>query len=160
VEAKRLGIPTVIIDSGLQSDQIASFVATDNLGALLAGEEMGRLLGGKGKALLLRYQGSASTEERSAASSEDEVGLARRQVILGPVRGATATPRSARREPAQPLRQRHQGIFIGRTATTGMLLALQESEGGQGGDSSASVQPAVPRCHEAGQLDGIVLRTR
>src|SRR6185503_8485930 len=29
-EAKRAGISTVIIDSGLQSDQIVSFVATDN----------------------------------------------------------------------------------------------------------------------------------
>ena len=49
-EAKHLGIPTVIIDSGLQSDQIASFVATDNYkGGVLAGEEMGRLLGGKGR---------------------------------------------------------------------------------------------------------------
>src|SRR2546425_10602681 len=67
-EAKRLGIPTVIIDSGLQSDQIASFVATDNYkGGVLAGEEMGRLLGGKGKALLLGYQGgwaSANGRER------------------------------------------------------------------------------------------------
>src|SRR4029453_10318232 len=29
-EAKKLGIPTVIIDSGLETDQIVSFVATDN----------------------------------------------------------------------------------------------------------------------------------
>src|SRR5216683_8201829 len=65
-EAKRLGIPTVVIDSGLESDQVVSFVATDNhKGGELAGEELGRLLGGKGKALLLRYQeGSASTEDR------------------------------------------------------------------------------------------------
>src|SRR3989441_12807762 len=65
-EAKRLGIPTVVIDSGLESDQIVSFVATDNhKGGELAGEELGRVLGGKGKALLLRYQeGSASTEDR------------------------------------------------------------------------------------------------
>src|SRR5437867_10051758 len=65
-EAKRLGIPTVVIDSGLESDQIVSFVATDNhKGGELAGDELGRLLGGKGKALLLRYhEGPASTEAR------------------------------------------------------------------------------------------------
>src|SRR3989441_12577088 len=46
-EAKRLGIPTVVIDSGLESDQIVSFVATDNhKGGELAGEEVGRVHGG------------------------------------------------------------------------------------------------------------------
>jgi ribose transport system substrate-binding protein len=65
-EAKRLGIPTVIVDSGLASDQIVSFVATDNTkGGELAADELGRLLGGKGRALLLRHQeGSASTTAR------------------------------------------------------------------------------------------------
>jgi ribose transport system substrate-binding protein len=56
----------VIIDSGLQSDQIVSFVATDNYkGGELCAERLGTLLGGKGKVLVLRYQeGSASTTER------------------------------------------------------------------------------------------------
>src|SRR5947209_3364495 len=59
---------SVIIDSALASDQIASFVATDNRkGGMLAAERMGELLNGKGKVLLLRYQeGSASTEDREA----------------------------------------------------------------------------------------------
>src|SRR5882762_10419722 len=65
-EAGRAGIPTVIIDSGLESTEIVSFVATDNRkGGTLAADQMGKLLHGKGKVLLLRYQeGSASTEER------------------------------------------------------------------------------------------------
>ena len=65
-EAGRAGIPTVIIDSGLESGNIVSFVATDNLrGGELAAERMGALLQGKGKVLMLRYQeGSASTEQR------------------------------------------------------------------------------------------------
>ncbi|MFN2514291.1 MAG: substrate-binding domain-containing protein, partial [Pyrinomonadaceae bacterium] len=64
-EAKRAGVPTVIIDSALESNQIATFVATDNRkGGTLAGERMGQLLNGKGKVLLLRYQeGSASTQD-------------------------------------------------------------------------------------------------
>ena len=65
-DAKRAGVPTVIIDSGLQSDQFVSFVATDNRkGGTLAADRMGQLLNGKGKVLVLRYaEGSASTTER------------------------------------------------------------------------------------------------
>src|SRR5207302_70410 len=65
-EATRKGIPVVIIDSGLKSDDTVSFVATNNHhGGELAGEQMAKLLNGKGKVLMLRYQeGSASTTER------------------------------------------------------------------------------------------------
>ena len=65
-EAKRAGVPTVIIDSGLDSDQITSFAATDNLkGGNMAAERLGELLGGKGKVIMLRYlEGSASTTDR------------------------------------------------------------------------------------------------
>src|SRR5712691_5569759 len=65
-EAKRAGVPTVIIDSALESDSMVSFVATDNrTGGKLAADRMGELLAGKGKVLLLRYQeGSASTQDR------------------------------------------------------------------------------------------------
>src|SRR5205085_2615264 len=65
-EAKRAGIPTVVMDSGLDTDQITSFAATDNRkGGSLAADRLGQLLGGKGKAVMLRYaEGSASTTER------------------------------------------------------------------------------------------------
>src|SRR5688500_11468878 len=65
-DAKRAGVPTVIIDSGLNSDALVSFVATDNRkGGVLAADRLGQLLNGKGKVLLLRYaEGSASTNER------------------------------------------------------------------------------------------------
>src|SRR5262249_31332962 len=61
-EAAGAGIPTVIIDSALDSSKIISFVATDNLkGGEIAADRMAELLHGKGKVLLLRYQeGSAS----------------------------------------------------------------------------------------------------
>src|SRR5436309_5364696 len=67
-EAKRAGVPTVIIDSALESNDIVSFVATDNRkGGMLAADRLGELLNGKGKVLLLRYQeGSASTQDREA----------------------------------------------------------------------------------------------
>ncbi len=65
-EAKRAGIPTVVVDSGLDTDQVVSFLASNNYhGGELAAEQMAKLLGGKGKVLLLRYQeGVASTEAR------------------------------------------------------------------------------------------------
>src|SRR4026207_1528831 len=65
-DAQRAGVPTVIIDSGLESEEFVSFVATDNRkGGSLAAERMGQLLNGKGKVLVLRYaEGSASTTER------------------------------------------------------------------------------------------------
>src|SRR5712691_6012022 len=65
-EAKRAGIPTVVIDSALESNDPISFVASNNYhGGELAADEMGRLLAGKGKVLALRYQeGVFSTEQR------------------------------------------------------------------------------------------------
>ena len=60
------GIPVVIIDSGLKSEDYVSFVATDNyVGGRKGGEHLAKTLGGKGKVIMLRYQeGSASTMER------------------------------------------------------------------------------------------------
>src|SRR5258708_24596659 len=56
-EAKRAGIPTVDVDSALESNDALSFVASDNHhGGELAGQEMSRLLGVKRQGLLLRYQ--------------------------------------------------------------------------------------------------------
>ena len=116
-EAKRAGIPTIVIDSGLATKEIVSFVATDNIkGGELAADRMGELLGGKGKVLLLRYQeGSASTTER-------EVGFLNRLKEKFPgitlissdqYAGPHARHRQARLgEPVEPLRQRHPGRVL------------------------------------------------
>ncbi|HTH48517.1 MAG TPA: substrate-binding domain-containing protein [Candidatus Limnocylindria bacterium] len=66
--AVQAGVPTVVIDSDLNSNQQLSFVATDNFkGGQMAGEFLAKALGGKGNVILLRYQvGSASTEAREA----------------------------------------------------------------------------------------------
>lgn len=65
-EAVDSGIPVVIIDSGLKSEDYTSFVATDNYkGGRKGGERLAEILGGKGKVIMLRYQeGSASTMNR------------------------------------------------------------------------------------------------
>jgi ribose transport system substrate-binding protein len=64
--AVQSGIPVVVMDSGLKSDQYTSFVATDNFkGGQMAGEYMAKLLNQQGNVILLRYAvGSSSTEER------------------------------------------------------------------------------------------------
>ncbi|MHC4511226.1 MAG: substrate-binding domain-containing protein, partial [Planctomycetota bacterium] len=65
-DAVSYGIPVVIIDSGLKSEDYTSFVATDNyVGGRKGGQRLAEILGGKGKVIMLRYQeGSASTMNR------------------------------------------------------------------------------------------------
>ncbi len=64
--AMKSGIPVVIIDSGLNTEDYVSFVATDNYkGGQMAGKHMAQLLNGTGTVVLFRYQeGSASTSKR------------------------------------------------------------------------------------------------
>jgi len=65
-DAVNNGIPVVIIDSGLKSEDYTSFVATDNyIGGRKGGKRLAEILDGKGKVIMLRYQeGSASTMKR------------------------------------------------------------------------------------------------
>jgi ribose transport system substrate-binding protein len=162
-EAKRLGIPTVVIDSALDSDQIVSFVATDNRkGGELAADEMGRLLGGTGHVILLRYQdGSASTTAR------EEGFLARLRAawpglqLLSSDQHAGATRDTAKRA-AENLLNRFgretDGLFVVNESTgSGTLLALQD--GGLAGrvkfvgfDST----PAFVAALRAGQMQAFV----
>jgi ribose transport system substrate-binding protein len=131
-EAKRAGIPTVIIDSGLQSDQIVSFVATDNLkGGTLAADRLGELLSGKGKILMLRYQeGSASTEQREAGFMQEikakfpGIEVVSSNQFAGPTRD---TAKAASENLLNRYGNDIQGIFTpNESSTTGMLLALQD----------------------------------
>ena len=131
-EAKQAGIPTVIFDSALESNDIVSFVATDNTrGGELAAEAMGKLLGGKGKVLLLRYQeGSASTEDREGGFVKklkaDFPGIE----LISSNQFAGATRDTAKRTSENMLNryaEEVQGIFTpNESSTAGMLLALQD----------------------------------
>src|SRR5579863_10043675 len=48
-EAARAGVPTVVVDSALDSDSAISFLASNNYhGGELAADQMGKLLAGKG----------------------------------------------------------------------------------------------------------------
>ena len=131
-EAKRAGIPTVIIDSGLQSDQIVSFVATDNFkGGTLAADRLGELLAGKGKILMLRYQeGSASTEQREAGFMQQMkakfpgIEVVSSNQYAGPTRD---TAKAASENLLNRFGNDIQGVFTpNESSTMGMLLALQD----------------------------------
>jgi len=131
-EAKRAGVPTVIIDSALESNQIVSFVATDNRkGGMLAAERMGQLLNGKGKVLLLRYQeGSASTQEREDGFVQELKAKYPGIDLISSDQYAGATRDTAKRA-SENLLNRYgdevHGIFTpNESSTAGMLLALQD----------------------------------
>lgn len=164
-DAKNAGIPTVIIDSGLQSDQIVSFVATDNYkGGQLAADRLGELLKNGGKALLLRYQeGSASTTAREAGFLDRMRQKYPKVQIISSDQYAGATRDTAKRA-SENLLNRYgnqlDGIFcVNETATAGMLLALQDiDKAGKvafiGFDSSQAFIEAL----QNGQLQGLVVQ--
>jgi ribose transport system substrate-binding protein len=164
-EAKRAGIPTVVIDSALASDEIVSFVATDNIkGGAIAADRMNELLAGKGKVLLLRYQeGSASTTDRENGFLQRMKSAYPSVQVISSDQYAGATRDTAKRA-SENLLNRYanqlQGIFcVNETATAGMLLALQDIErAGQvtflGFDSTQAFIDAMRK----GQLHGTVLQ--
>jgi ribose transport system substrate-binding protein len=164
-EAKGAGIPTVIIDSGLESTAMVSFVATDNhKGGQLAAERMGEVLGGKGKVLMLRYQeGSASTEQREAGFLETIRAKYPGITVVSSDQYAGPTRETAKRA-AENLLNRYgkelQGIFTpNESSTIGTLLALQDiSAAGRiklvGFDARQILIDALRN----GQLEGIVVQ--
>jgi len=164
-EAKRAAVPTVIIDSGLQTDSIVSFVATDNRkGGVLAADRLGQLLNGKGKVLLLRYaEGSASTTEREAGFLSEMKAKFPEIELVSTDQYAGATRDTAKRASENLLNRFGddvQGIFTpNESSTAGMLLALQDiNKAGKisfvGFDASQAFIDAM----RAGQLHGIVVQ--
>jgi ribose transport system substrate-binding protein len=130
-EAAVKGIPTVVIDSALDSGKIVSFVATDNRkGGALGAERMGGLLYGKGKVLVLRYQrGSASTEQREEGFMERLQHMYPGISIISPDQYAGAT-RDTAKQASEALLGNYakelQGVFTpNESSTAGMLMAMQ-----------------------------------
>ncbi len=132
-EAKRAGIPTVVIDSGLESNDPISFVGSNNYhGGELAADEMGRLLGGKGKVLALRYQeGVFSTEQREKGFIERMKAAFPGIVLVSSNQFAGAT-RDTAKTAAENLLNRFgndiDGMFTpNESSTAGALLALEDA---------------------------------
>ena len=164
-EAKRAGVPTVIIDSGLESDALVSFVATDNRkGGMLAADRLGQLLNGKGKVLLLRYaEGSASTSEREDGFLTQIKAKFPDIQLISTDQYAGATRDTAKRASENLLNRfgdEVQGIFTpNESSTAGMLLALQDiGKAGKvffvGFDSSKAFIDAM----RSNQLNGLVVQ--
>ena len=163
-EAKRAGIPTVVLDSGLDSDQVVSFLASDNhRGGELAAERMATLLKGKGKVLLLRYQeGVASTEAREQGfvdriKTYPGIELISSDQYAG---GTRDTAKTAAENLLNRFGGQIQGIFTpNESSTSGTLLALEDlKKAGKitfvGFDTSEAFIAAM----RAGNLHGIVVQ--
>src|SRR5215213_1413638 len=164
-DAKRANVPTVIIDSGLESDQFVSFVATDNRkGGTLAADRMGQLLNGKGKVLVLRYaEGSASTTERELGFIEEIKQKFPEIELVSTDQYAGATRDTAKRASENLLNRFGddvQGIFTpNESSTAGMLLALQDiDKAGKVSFVGFDVSQTFIDALNSGQLHGIVVQ--
>jgi ribose transport system substrate-binding protein len=131
-EAARAHIPTVVIDSALESQAPVSFVASDNYhGGELAADEMGRRLNGRGNVLVLRYQeGVASTEQREKGfldrlkSQYPKIELLSSNQYAGATRD---TAKSAAENLLNHFGNQVQGMFTpNESSTAGALLALED----------------------------------
>ena len=168
-DAMRAGIPVVIIDSGLDSEDYVSFVATDNYkGGRLAGERMVARLGGKAGVVMLRYmEGSASTMERERGfldvMSENpglEVASANQYAGATAETAYQASENLLARFKAEDGSLGVEGIYCpNESSAFGMLRALQDSGlAGKvvliGFDASEQMVRAL----ENGEFDALVLQ--
>ncbi len=130
--AKNRNIPVIIMDSGLDSDIMDSFVATNNTeGGKVCARQMNELLNGKGKVILLRFvEGSSSTEKRSEAFIEEIGKIAPGIELISSNQYAGSTMEKAF-QTAQNLLNRYgqvDGIFcVNNISSMGMLRALETS---------------------------------
>jgi len=166
--ATKAGIPVVIFDSALNSEDYVSFVATDNYkGGQMAGKHLAELLGGKGKVVMLRYaEGSASTMQREqgfldAIKESPDIEVVSENQYGG---ATTESAYKASENLLAPLKTAEgltiDGIFCPNESTTfGMLRALQD--GGYAGktkfvgfDSSAKLVEALKK----GEINGLILQ--
>jgi ribose transport system substrate-binding protein len=168
-EAKRRGIPVVVIDSGLKGDDYVSFVATDNRpGGRLGGEHLATSLNRRGKVVLLRYaEGSESTIQREAGFLEAIAQANAIEVVSANQYGGADVEGAYKKGEALLSRFKNadgslgvDGIFCPNESTTMAMLRVLEDNGWAGKvkfvgfDSS----DALARGLENGHLDGLVLQ--
>lgn len=169
-DAVNNGIPVVIIDSGLKSDDYTSFVATDNYkGGYKGGEHLAKVLEGKGKVIMLRYQeGSASTMNREQGFLDALKEKYPDIEVVSSNQYAGATTESAFQASENllaPLRSPDGGLTIdgifcpNESSAFGMLRALKDTGlAGKvkyvGFDSSDQLVKALAE----GQMHGLVLQ--
>ena len=167
--AMRSGVPVVIMDSALDSEDYVSFVATDNYqGGQLAGERMGTVLGGRGRVIMLRYmEGSASTMKREQGFL-DAIGTFAEVDVVSSNQYAGATAESAY-QASENLLARFEpnegssaidGIYCpNESSAFGMLRALQDR--GLAGKVTLigfDASEQMVRALEQGEFDSLVLQ--
>jgi ribose transport system substrate-binding protein len=168
-EAKRKGIPVVVIDSGLKGHDYISFVATDNRkGGRLAGEHLAASLHDAGKIVMLRYaEGSESTLQREAGFLEAIYSRKEIEILSANQYGGADVEGAYKKSEALLSRYRHSdgslgvdGIFTPNESTTiAMLRVLQDNNwAGKvkffGFDASETLVKGLAD----GYLDGLVLQ--
>jgi len=140
-DAKRAGIPVVIIDSGLKGNDFVSFVATDNRkGGRLAGEHLSGLLHDKGRVVMLRYaEGSESTIQREEGFLEAIKGHSGIEVVSANQYGGADVEGAYKRSEAllSGLKRADgrldvDGIFTPNESTTLAMLRVLEGNGWAG----------------------------
>lgn len=164
-DAKDSDIPVVVVDSGLEWDGMASFIATDNRqGGVLAAQHLGELLGGEGQVMMLRYlEGSASTTKRESGfldtieAEYPDINV----VSSNQYGGASSESAQSAAEKLLLLHGEVDGIFCPNESTVfGMLLALRSAQKLEdvkfvGFDSSEKLSEGL----RLGDIDGLVLQS-
>jgi ribose transport system substrate-binding protein len=162
-EAKQAGIPTVIVDSGLEGDDFVSFVATDNYqGGVAGAKRLAEVMGDKGKIILMRVMvGLESTGDRERGFLDEIAKHPGIEILSDNQYGGITTETSY--QTGENLLNRFpevEGIFCPNESTTfGMLRALTDAaKAGKikfiGFDSSEKLIQGL----EEGHLQGLVLQ--
>jgi ribose transport system substrate-binding protein len=169
-DAAKAGIPVVIIDSDLNSEDYISFVATNNYqGGVLAGEYLVQALNGQGKVLMLRYlEGSASTSKREQGFL-DVIAKHPGITVVSSNQYAGATTEMAYQAAENLLAPIKlpggsidlQGIFCPNESTSfGMLRALQESGfAGQVRFVGFDANDKLVEGLRSGEIDALILQS-
>ena len=164
MEAKKLGIPIILVNSGLQGDHHDSFVSTENYnGGVMGAEYLGELMQGKGKLILVRVNESEAT---ATAREEGFLATIRSKYpemeILSDNQYAGLTTETAYRT-CENLLNRYgevEAIFTPNESTTfGCLRALQDRGMADkvvfvGFDSTAKLIEAL----EKREINGLVIQ--
>lgn len=169
-EAIKQGIPVLIIDSGLKTDQYVSFVATDNeAGGHMAGKEMVKLLNGKGRIVVLRYMaGSASTDAREKGFIDEIKNTAPEITIVSENQFAGATRETAEKASENLLAAYRKadgsldldGIYTpNESSTFGMMKVLEGNKwAGKVKFVGFDAAPELITGLEQGEINGLVVQ--
>ena len=159
------GIPCVIVDSGVDTDKILSYMATDNYkGGVLAAQRMGEILGGKGKVIIVRWTpNSGSTDARLAGFTET---LAKESPGIEIVDAQYPSPPTTdkARDVTDDMLTRNpaiDGIFACNATTAGgALTALRNADQGQKRIKMIGFDawPMVVDGLEKGDLDSLIIQ--